>query len=150
MPSTAEQKKLKELQDTFALFDKDHDGVVTAQELGNMVRSLGKVVTEAEIKQLIQQAGGGDVGLKFDQFSKLMASKESQSVGEMEQELLDAFKAFDTDKDGFITVLELKNMLCNMGEKMSDAEVNVMISEVDKKNEGKIDYSAFLKVMMKE
>ena len=39
-PLTDEQ--LAEFKEVFALFDKDGDGTITAQELGTVMRSMGK------------------------------------------------------------------------------------------------------------
>ncbi len=51
-----------------------------------------------------------------------------------------AFKMFDTDGDGFIDASELRHLLTNLGEKLSEVEVDEMIREVDMDGDGKVDY----------
>ena len=41
--------QVEEFQEAFALFDKDGDGTITADELGIVMRSLGRNPTEAEL-----------------------------------------------------------------------------------------------------
>ena len=51
-----------------------------------------------------------------------------------------AFKMFDADGDGFIDASELRHLLTNLGEKLSEVEVDEMIKEVDMDGDGKVDY----------
>ena len=47
---------------------------------------------------------------------------------------------FDKDGDGFITVQELRNVMNNIGEKISDDEIQDMINEADQDGNGKVDF----------
>lgn len=44
-----------DFQEAFGLFDKDGDGYLSAQEAGVVVRSLGAVVTEAELSEMVSR-----------------------------------------------------------------------------------------------
>ena len=48
---------------------------------------------------------------------------------------------FDKDGDGFIDPLELRHLLTNLGERLTDDEVDDMIREVDVDGDGKVDYN---------
>ena len=51
-----------ELQEAFALFDKDGDGTITTRELGTVMRSLGHTPTEVELQDLLNEFDAeGDV-----------------------------------------------------------------------------------------
>jgi hypothetical protein len=41
-----------EVKEVFALFDKDSDGFINSQELGNVMRALGQNPTGAEVEML--------------------------------------------------------------------------------------------------
>jgi calmodulin len=65
-----------------------------------------------------------------------------------EAELLEAFKVFDKDGNGFISAEELRHVMTNLGEKLTDEEVNEMIREADQDGDGQVDYSEFVKMML--
>ena len=47
---------------------------------------------------------------------------------------------FDRDGNGYIDENELRHVLTNLGERLTDAEVHEMMLEADINNDGKIDY----------
>jgi len=68
--------------------------------------------------------------------------------GDTEEDLIDAFKVFDKDGNGFISAVELRHVMTSLGEKLSDEEVDEMIKEADTDNDGQINYHEFVKMMM--
>merc|ERR1739842_296568 len=65
-----------------------------------------------------------------------------------EEELIEAFKVFDRDGNGFISAAELRHVMTNLGEKLTDEEVEEMIREADVDGDGQINYDEFVKIMM--
>ena len=65
-----------------------------------------------------------------------------------EEELREAFKVFDKDGNGFISAAELRHVMTNLGEKLTDEEVDEMIREADLDGDGQVDYEEFVKMMM--
>ena len=49
------------------------------------------------------------------------------------------FEVFDKDKDGFLTVAELRKIMTAMGERMPKKEFEAMVKEVDKDNDGPLN-----------
>jgi hypothetical protein len=47
------------------------------------------------------------------------------------EEIKEAFKVFDKDGNGFISAAELRHIMTNLGEKLTDEEVDEMIREAD-------------------
>lgn len=68
-------------------------------------------------------------------------------VGDPEEELLDSFKVFDKNGDGFITEKELRDTLKTLHEEMDPETLNKMIKEADKNGDGRVDYTEFVKIM---
>jgi len=68
-----------------------------------------------------------------------MMSKQ-QRFGLTEDSLKDAFKIFDKDDDGFLSVDELRNVMLSLGERMGEHELEEMIGEADKDRDGLINY----------
>ncbi|VDM99971.1 unnamed protein product, partial [Onchocerca ochengi] len=47
---------------------------------------------------------------------------------------------FDKDGNGFISVAELRHVMTNLGEKLTDEEVDEMIREADIDGDGQVNY----------
>ena len=69
---------------------------------------------------------GGYKRLKFDDFLKLIERKikETQDT----ETYYEVFKMFDKEETGYISASEIKYMMTNLGENLTDQEVNEMLS----------------------
>ena len=66
-----------------------------------------------------------------------MMSQTKQKTGELE--LRQAFRLFDADNDGFITFDDLKRVMRNCGENLSDSELKHMFTKADVNNDNRVD-----------
>ncbi len=57
-----------------------------------------------------------------------------------EDEMKEAFKAFDADGSGFITKEELKKAMCKCGAKLSNDDVDKMIAAADTDKDDKVSF----------
>ncbi|KAF5354284.1 hypothetical protein D9756_007224 [Leucocoprinus leucothites] len=138
---------ITEFKEAFSLFDKDGDGTITTKELGTVMRSLGQNPTEAELQDMINEVDAdGNGTIDFPEFLTMMARKMRDT--DSEEEIKEAFKVFDKDGNGYISAAELRHVMTNLGEKLSDAEVDEMIREADIDGDGQINYDEFVKMML--
>lgn len=139
--------KLKEYRDAFDMFDRDRDGSITSKELSNVMRNLVRDISDAEIKQIIQEVDiDGNGIIDFEEFVVMMNKRNKES--DAEEEVINAFRVFDTDCDGIISSSELRHVMTTLGDKLTDDEVNEMIKEADIDNNGLIYYEEFVRMMM--
>ena len=140
-------EQVAEFKEAFSLFDKDGDGKITTKELGTVMRSLGQNPTEAELQDMINEVDQDKNGsIEFDEFLNLMSRKMQDT--DTEEEIREAFKVFDKDNNGFISAAELRHVMTNLGEKLSEEEVDEMIREADVDGDGQINYEEFCKMML--
>ena len=122
-------------------------GTITTKELGTVMRSLGQNPTEAELQDMINEVDAdGNGTIDFPEFLTMMARKMKDT--DSEEEIMEAFKVFDKDGNGFISAAELRHVMTNLGEKLTDEEVDEMIAEADVDGDGQINYEEFVKMMM--
>lgn len=136
-------EKIQIYKEAFKSFDKNGDGTISTKELGMVMRTLGQNPSEAELADLIaeiDQDGNGEID--FDEFLILMSKKMKDS--DIQDKSLEAFKIFDRKNKGVIHINEIKNILQNMGEKMTSLEVEGLIKDLELNSKGELDYNAFL------
>ncbi|KRX11001.1 hypothetical protein PPERSA_03059 [Pseudocohnilembus persalinus] len=145
------QKELQdidqELKQCFDLFVPDDSGTISTKELATIMRALEMNPTESELQDIINEVDqDGNMRIDFQEFLALMSRKMKDI--DTKTELQESFKTFDSDGNQFITALELKQVLQNQGENVTDEEVEEMIKEVDRDEDGMISYEEYVKMMM--
>eukprot|EP01017_Pseudomicrothorax_dubius_P025872 TRINITY_DN2839_c0_g1_i3.p1 TRINITY_DN2839_c0_g1~~TRINITY_DN2839_c0_g1_i3.p1 ORF type:complete len:506 (-),score=114.62 TRINITY_DN2839_c0_g1_i3:62-1579(-) len=138
--STNEEKE--ELVKLFKSLDKNNDGVLSREEMRDGFRSYYTDQDPDEMVNAIMQNVDVTKNNKVDYFEFIMAAMNRQKVLSR-QRLEAAFKAFDQDGNGFITVQELKQILAekNTGDDQSMWEN--LIREVDTNGDGQISLVEF-------
>ena len=102
--------------------------------------------TEEETKAMIAEIDADGSGtIDFNEFLAMMARKLNS--GQVEVEIVETFKVFDRNSDGFITAEELKHILSNLGEKLTDEELKDMIREADLDGDGRVSLEEFKKLV---
>jgi calmodulin len=66
------------------------------------------------------------------------------------EKLIESFKVFDEDGNGVISAAELRHVMTNLGEELTDEEVDEMIRGADVDGDGQINYEEFVKMMMEK
>ena len=80
-----------------------------------------------------------------------MNDLNDQTISEQAiNEFKEAFNIFDKDKDGYITIKELDQIMKKLGQAPTESELQNMINEVDIDGNGTIDFREFLGIMTKK
>ncbi|KAL7313242.1 hypothetical protein PS15m_007010 [Mucor circinelloides] len=146
MSDQLNDQQISEYRESFALFDKNGDGAIDAEELGQVMRSLNQEPTDEELKDMINDVDSDNNGrIDFNEFLTIMS--RMKGTDETENDLVEAFKVFDKDQDGSITQDELRSVMANLGQKLTSQELDEMIKEADTDGDGKINYKEFVKMM---
>ncbi|KAF8704274.1 hypothetical protein HU200_031773 [Digitaria exilis] len=165
--SAQQQKQQQELARVFELFDKDGDGRITREELEDSLGKLGMSVAGDELASMIARIdANGDGCVDVEEFGELYRSimsgsgegaagegKEAAGGGEEEEvedeDMREAFRVFDANGDGYITVDELGAVLSSLGLKQGRTaeECRRMIGRVDRDGDGRVDFHEFRQMM---
>ncbi len=138
--------------DAFMVLDKDGNGYVTAAELRAIMPTN---VPAAEVDAMLREADleDHDGRLNYEEFVRFVdpAGYGAQGrhfegkvrrAGELmiahlkidpdsEVSILEAFKPLDSDHNGFVSYADLRHVLTNLDEKLTDEEVGDVLRSVD-------------------
>ncbi len=139
--------KLREFKEAFEMFDRDKDGLINSKDLGNILRSLGHDQSDQELVDMINENDQDEDGrIDFNEFLDLMHKRAKDE--DIEEELSEAFRIFDKEDNGLISISEFRHIMLTLGERLTEDEVDEMIKEADTKGDGFIHYKDFAKVML--
>ena len=143
---TEEQKQ--EIKEAFDLFDTDGSGTIDAKELKVAMRALGFEPKKEEIRKMIADVDKDGQGvIDFTEFLDMMTVKMAER--DPREEMLKAFRLFDDDETGKISFKNLKRVAKELGENMTDEEIQEMIDEADRDGDGEISEEEFMRIMKK-
>ncbi|XP_005865518.1 PREDICTED: centrin-4 [Myotis brandtii] len=138
----------QEIKEAFDLFDIDGSGTIDVKELKIAMRALGFEPKKEEVKKLIAEIDKEGTGtISFEDFFAIMSLKMSEK--DEKEELLKAFKLFDDDATGSITLNNIKRVAKELGETLTDDELQEMLDEADHDGDGEINEDEFLRMMQK-
>ncbi|KAJ7944420.1 centrin2 [Quillaja saponaria] len=140
------QQKRQEIKEAFELFDTDGSGTIDAKELNVAMRALGFEMTEEQINQMIADVDkDGSGAIDFDEFAYMMTAK----IGERDtkEELMKAFNIIDQDKNGKISVTDIKLIAKELGENFTDRDIQDMVDEADRDRDGEVNAEEFIRMM---
>ncbi|GLJ13258.1 hypothetical protein SUGI_0208990 [Cryptomeria japonica] len=138
------------------MLDENGDGVVSVGEVCGFMKKLGISMSEDDVKSLVVKKAVEEdcCSLRFEEFVELYRSilnkHEDGEEKDESKDLMEAFRVFDENKDGYISCNELQKVLFTMGliPQGQDAQnCQKMISRFDSDGNGVLDFSEFKKMM---
>ncbi|KAL0432243.1 UNVERIFIED_CONTAM: putative calcium-binding protein CML44 [Sesamum latifolium] len=138
-----------DLHRIFKNLDKDNNGLVTVHELHHFLHRVGIQTTLEDLKKLVGRASLDYIDFLFFYEAMVKARNAEQVDGDHNDDLLEAFKVFDLNGDGFISCQELQSVLSKMGlwDKQSGQDCRDMIDVYDKNSDGVLDFEEFKNMM---
>ncbi|KAM5159714.1 uncharacterized protein ACOB7L_021586 [Callospermophilus lateralis] len=137
----------QEIKEAFDLFDADGSGTIDVKELKIALRALG-FEPKKEVKQMIAEMDKEGIGtISFENFFAIISVKMGEK--DEKEEILKAFKLFDDDDTGRITLSNIRRAAKELGENLTDDELQEMLDEADYDGDGEINEEEFLKMMKK-
>lgn len=128
----------------FVQMDQNHQGTITLAELKKVLTEKFHI-DDAEINAIFAAMDtNNDEEIHYTDFLAAMVSTRIQLHDDL---LMAAFKRFDTDSSGYITVENLREVL---GDSFEGEQVEQLIAEADLLQDGRISYPEFVSYLRGE
>eukprot|EP00929_Paragymnodinium_shiwhaense_P017462 TRINITY_DN12673_c0_g1_i1.p2 TRINITY_DN12673_c0_g1~~TRINITY_DN12673_c0_g1_i1.p2 ORF type:complete len:174 (-),score=46.94 TRINITY_DN12673_c0_g1_i1:111-632(-) len=126
------QAQIDQFSEAFSIIDKPQTGLIPVGNFGELWRSIGQNPTEKELKEIIAaNEETNETGqLDLDTFLRICESDNPQWLKDplRPEELIEAFKEFDKDGKGSITIPQLRYMLQCLGDKLDDQDADDFVN----------------------
>ncbi|KRX04829.1 Protein kinase-like domain [Pseudocohnilembus persalinus] len=142
----ASKEEKQELLKAFQSLDLDGDGKLSRDELIQGFKEVlqDKQQAEIEVNKIMQKVDKNNSNyIDYSEFLMATIGKENLLT---EQRLQTAFKMFDTDGSGMISIDELKKVFGGAGN-VSDQVWMELLQQIDNNNDGLISYKEFYDIM---
>ena len=93
--------------------------------------------------QEVDSDGNGKI--EFSEFLSMMSRK--MGTRSFNEEALEAFKVLDKDSSGSISESELRQIMNNIGEDVTDEEIKEMMNEADLDGDGQVSFEEFAAII---
>jgi Ca2+-binding EF-hand superfamily protein len=146
------ESEIEDVREVFDLFDfwDGRDGMVDGFKVGDFLRCCGLNPTNA----IVNANGGtgklGEKQYKFDEILPLYKAVAGEADCGTFADFMEAFKTFDREGQGSIAAAELRHVLANLGERLTDADVEHIFkfTGTEEDLDGNIKYEEFIKKVM--
>lgn len=140
------EEQKQEIKEAFELFDTDKDKYIDYHELKVAMRALGFEVKKADVLKILRDNDREETGkISFEDYNDVMTDLILER--DPQEELTKAFKLFDDDDSGKISLRNLRRVARELGENMTDDELRAMIEEFDTDGDGEINLEDFISIM---
>jgi centrin-1 len=144
-----DEESMEEVKEAFNLFDTEGKGNIDVRELKAAFRALGFQVKKAEIRQMFidMDKDLSSALVTYDEFVEMVTPRMLNR--DSREEIMKVFSLFDDDNTGAISFKNLKRVATELGENLTDEELQEMIDEADRDGDGVINEEEFYRVMRK-
>ena len=143
---------LSDLHDSFQLFDKDQQGVISIQQFKNILHNFG--FSRLSLKEYnddlkkLDPDFGKRTGVDFEFLRHTVAQRHNMK-STAENDAKECFKLFDKRERNFINAADIKAVLSDYLEfAVSDQEIQEILLECDKNGTGTVNFSEFKKLYL--
>ena len=133
------------MKEVFDIFDYDHSGQISIDELINTIKALNMEKEAANILSIVQNSNA-DEEMDFAIFLEIFGVSDNQN----EASLQSLYEAFDPKGTGCFGPEDFEAVAAQVGENFSTAEVDQMIDYADKDRDGGINFEEFVAVVTKQ
>ncbi len=141
------EELIEDMKDCFSIFDRKGDMKVEDTRLIDVLRSLGLNPLTADVDKCLKESNLVGTRVDFETFYGIYKQLSTQPTVGSYDDLVEGLKTFDRDSTGNVSAAELRHILMNLADKMTEEQTEAIISQLEDAN-GCVNYDALIKHAM--
>ena len=140
--------EIQEYEQAFKDFDQNGDGIITVDELPEVLDSIGLKPSAEEVLHMVATVDKNNDGIiDICEFIRMMSLQQNPSITP-ESQLEDIFYIFDKDGCGFMTKDVLRQVMLSLAHPVSEDGLDDLMKRGDRRGEGRLSKTDFVRMMM--
>ena len=139
-----QEERRKLMKDVLDLYDPDNEGFVKSKDIAKILRAMGRTLEDDDEQNFLEAADPENTGeISKDNFLATVEAMFSLPKEEV-NDLLEAFKVFDINNTGKISVKNFKKVLVSIGQEFNEDEADDILKYIQVDREGNINIKDFI------
>merc|ERR1711931_38503 len=133
--SMFEQSQIQEYKEAFTIIDQNRDGVISKDDLRDVMATMGVTIPNDELEAMIKEASGP---INFTVFLTMFGEKLKGA--DPEDVIVSAFKVLDPEGTGFVKKDFIEELLTTQCDRFSADEMTNLWAAFPPDVAGNVDY----------
>ena len=142
-----DEEQLEDMKDCYSIFDRKGDMKVESNKLIDVLRSLGLNPLSEDVEKCIMDSKLKDIRVDFETFFGIYNFISTKPTVGSYADMVEGLKTLDRDQSGMVNSAELRHILLNVADKMTEDQVNGSVSPHETPD-GQIPYEQLIKSVM--
>jgi|TARA_B110000091_G_scaffold179848_1_gene196349 centrin-3 len=148
--TTLSETEIEDTKEAFDLFDTSRRGSIDLHAFNVAMKAMSFTLTAEEAETTVAnivEANGHQFDGRVDYQTFLEIVRRKTAKRDPVDHLMKAFNLFDSDNTGKISIKNIQTVATKLGEHLKLSEVEAMVDEFDRDQDGYINRQEFLYIM---
>ena len=148
MPSQndLQEERRRLMKEVLDLYDSNNEGFVKTRDIAKILRAMGRTLEKDDEQNFLEAADPENTGkISKDNFLAIVEAMFSLSKENL-NELYEAFRVFDINNTGKISIKNFKKVLVDIGKEFNENDVDDLLKYIDVDKDGNIIIEDFIQV----
>merc|ERR1712150_101318 len=146
--ATMSEEVLEDVKERFDMYDKKGDGKVEAHQLVDVLRACDLNPLTSEVEKIIKDSDLANKRVDVETFCGIYEQIKNAPGQATFEDMMEAFKTFDRDNAGSLSSGQLRQLLVNIGDTLSEPHADLIVKKYEDQDTGMIFYQDMLKSLL--
>ena len=142
-----DEEQIEDMKDCYSIFDRKGDLKVESEKLIDVLRSLGLNPLTEDVDKCINDSKLKGTRVDFETFYGIYKYISTKPTVGSYADMVEGLKTLDREQTGMVNSAELRHILLNVADKMTEEQVNVSLTPHET-GDGQIPYEQVIKSVM--